>query len=173
MNGKTIACVSAGTVWAIGTALAVDLPELREGLWAVHTQTIGTQIIGGSGNNEKSEATFTLCRSHAYDQGVRASARGMKGCATVSENLMPGKYSSETRCTVPNTNSVVESKGITTFQSDTSTHTESHATYNPPVAGIGERTTIMDQKYVGTCPAGMQPGDRTNPDGSIARISKR
>ena len=67
---------------------------------------------------------------------------------------------------------VVESKGTTTFQGDTATHSETHATYTPPMGGISGMTMIMDQKYVGSCPAGLQPGDRTNADGSVIHLWK-
>ena len=35
------------------------------------------------------------------------------------------------------------------------------------MGGVSETTMIMDQKYVGSCPAGAQPGDITYADGRV------
>ena len=40
------------------------------------------------------------------------------------------------------------------------------------MGGISETTTIMDQKYVGSCPAGTKPGDRIAADGRITHSGK-
>jgi hypothetical protein len=32
---------------------------------------------------------------------------------------------------------------------------------------------VMEQKYMGSCPAGAQPGDRINADGSIVHLGKK
>jgi hypothetical protein len=111
-----------------------------------------------------------LCRNHAYDQSVQARAKSKKGCTMVSESFQDGKYSVDMHCVVLDT--VVESKGTTTYQGDTSTHSETHAIYTPETGRISEMTTIIDQKYVGNCPAGAQPGDRTDADGRVTQSGK-
>ncbi|HVR24953.1 MAG TPA: hypothetical protein VMU26_16705 [Candidatus Polarisedimenticolia bacterium] len=55
------------------------------------------------------------------------------------------------------------------YTGDTSAHSETLATYTPALGGVSETTMIMDQKYVGSCPAGAQSGDLTNADGNIER----
>jgi hypothetical protein len=142
--------LAAAILLTIGTAYAVDQPDLKEGLWSVHSQSIQNP------GNKTSSADYTLCRSHAYDQSVRAAAKAMKGCTTANESFQAGKYSSATRCVVANT--VIEGKGTTTMQGDSSFRTESHSTYTPALYGVSETTMIIDQKYLGSCPAGVQPG---------------
>ena len=159
---RMLVCAAVALVLPI--ANAANPPELREGLWSVHTQSIDNP------GNKKSEGTYTLCRDHAYDQSIRAKAKNMKGCTKISESFEGGKYSSEMHCVVAGT--VVESKGITTFQGDTSTHSETHASYTPPLGGISEMTMIIDEKYVGGCPAGAQPGDRTAADGRVTHLGR-
>ncbi|MGB7761006.1 MAG: DUF3617 family protein [Bryobacteraceae bacterium] len=161
---KKMMMVSAVAALGLPLAHAADPPEMKEGLWSVHSQSID------SPGDKKSEGTYTLCRNHAFDQSVRAKAKDMKGCTKVSESFVGGKYSSESHCVLAGT--VIDSKGTTTFQGDTSTHSESHATYTPPLHGISGMTMIMDQKYVGSCPAGVQPGDRTNADGTVLHLGK-
>jgi hypothetical protein len=144
---------AAAFLLAIGVASAVDPPEVKEGLWSIHRQTIDNP------GNKKTESTSTICRSHAYDQHVRTLAKGVKGCTTVSESFQGGKYSSVMHCVAGGT--TIESKGTATFAGDTSSHSESHATYTPAMGGVSDTTMIMDQKYLGSCPAGAQPGDLT------------
>jgi hypothetical protein len=101
---------------------------------------------------------------------VRAREKGLKGCTTVSESFQDHKYTSEIHCTAGKT--AIESKGTTTFQGDTALHSETHATYTPALGGVSETTIVRDEKYVGSCPVGTAPGDRTNPDGTVISLGK-
>ncbi|MGA3213049.1 MAG: DUF3617 family protein [Terriglobales bacterium] len=154
--------VLAASALLLPFAYAVDYPEVKEGLWSVHTQSIDNP------GNKKSEGTYTICRDHAFDKSVQANMKEMKGCTKVSENLSGGKYTLELRCVVSGT--TIVTKGASTFQGDTAFHSENHATYTPPMYGMSETTMIMDEKYVGGCPAGTKPGDRTNSDGKVMHL---
>jgi hypothetical protein len=145
----------------IGIALASGPPQGKEGLWSVNRQ-----MIDNPGNKKDVFPPIKLCRNRAYDQYVMGLAKNMHGCTTVSESTQGNKYFVELKCVVGKT--VIDTKGTTTFQGDTSGHSESHTTYIPPMFGKSESTMIIDSKYIGSCPAGMQPGDRINGDGTIA-----
>lgn len=149
--------------WALPAAHAADPREVKEGLWSVHTQTTDTP------GNKKSEGTYTLCRDHAFDQSVQASAKNIKGC-TETQSFQGDTFSSVVHCVTAGT--AIDTKGTTTFQGDTAFHSESHTTYTPAFYGAAESSMIMDQKYVGSCPAGVKPGDRTNADGSVIHLGK-
>ena len=146
-------------------AFAADAPEIKEGLWSIHTQTIDNP------GNKKSEGTTTLCRDHAYDKSVEAKAAAVKGCTKVSESIVPGKRSVEMRCVIGGT--TIDTKSVLTFNRDTAAHAENHSTYSPAMGGISENTLIIDQTYKGSCPAGMQPGDRTNANGQVTHSGGR
>ena len=160
---KMVVCIGA-ILLPMGIAFATNHPDLKESLWSVHTQTINN--LGG----QKNEGSFTLCLSHSSDQAVEAHAKNMKGCTVSSESFEGNMYSIEMRCTVGTT--VIETKGTTTFGDDTSTQSEAHATYTSALAGIGELTMIQDQKYMGSCPAGVLPGNRTNADGTVIPLPR-
>jgi hypothetical protein len=159
---RTILAIAAAL---LPLALAADAPEIKEGLWSIHTQTIDNP------GNKKMENTSTLCRDHAYDKSVEAKAAAMKGCTKVSENIAPGKRTVEMRCVVGGT--TIDTKSVVTFNTDSAAHSENHSTYSPAVAGISENTMIMDQTYKGDCPAGMQPGDRANANGQVIHSGGR
>jgi hypothetical protein len=148
---KQLVPAAAVFLLAIGTAMAVDPPEVKEGLWSIHRQTIDNP------GNKKTESTSTICRSHAYDQHVQSLSKNMKGCTPISQSFEGGRYLSAMHCVAGGI--TIESKGTATFQGDTSTHSETHATYSPAMNGVTDTTMIMDQKYLGNCPAGQQPGD--------------
>jgi hypothetical protein len=156
---KILVFAAAALLLPIGIANAVDPPEQKEGLWSSRRQTIDNP------GSKTSEQTSTICRSHAYDQYVLSLVKNMKGCTTVSESFQSGKRSVESHCAIGST--VIDSKGTTIFQGDAAAHAESHSTYTPAMGGVSETTMIMDQKYVGSCPAGAQPGDITYADGRV------
>jgi hypothetical protein len=161
---KKILIYAAAILLPIGMALAANPPDVKEGLWSIHTQT--TNIPG----NVKSDSTSTICRNHAYDQYTNGLAKNVKGCTMSNENYEGNKYTMDMRCTIGAT--TIESKGTVTYSGDTSTHSESQATYTPAMAGMTSTTTIQDQKYIGACPAGMQPGDMMLPNGTINHLWK-
>ena len=156
---KKLLCLSAVFLVSVGVANAADPPDMKEGLWSSHSVTIDQP------GNKKSEATRTICRSHAYDQHVKDLAAKIPGCGKATFNYQGSGFTSEMRCTMQG--SVVDSKGTAVYQGDSAVHSETHATYTPALYGMSETTTIMDQKYLGSCPAGMQPGDMKNADGKI------
>ena len=155
---KILISVTVALFLPVGTANALTAPELQEGLWSIHTRSVTNH------GNKKNDATYTLCRNHAYDKEAESIVKNMKGCTTVNESSVSGKFSSEMRCTVGN--SVITTKGTGTV-SNTSSHSESNATYTPAMYGMSDLAVTQDQKYVGSCPDGMRPGDTMKPDGSI------
>lgn len=146
------------------TAPAVKTPEVKEGLWSIHRQMIDNP------GNKKTESTSTICRNHAYDEHTQSLAKNLKGCTTVTQNFQGGKYSVESHCVVSGT--AIDTKGTSTYQGDTAAHSESHTNYSPAFGGVSDSTMIMDQKYIGSCPAGAQPGDMTSEDGHVTHLWK-
>jgi|HubBroStandDraft_6_1064221.scaffolds.fasta_scaffold208388_2 hypothetical protein len=163
---KTLVYPVAVLSLALGTAIAVDAPDVKEGLWSVHSQT-----TANPGNRKSEGATYTLCRDHAFDKATRDLAKSAKGCTLVSETFKDGKYSTKLHCVIGAT--TVDTQSTVTFESDTSTHTETHATYTPATNGVSETTLVQDQEYTGSCPAGAQPGDRTDEDGRVTHVGRR
>jgi hypothetical protein len=161
---KIILC--SALLFAAEGAYAADPPAMKEGLWSIHT--VSTDQPG----NKKTEGTRSICRNHAYDERVRAMAaqKSATTCKTISENSSSGTITTETQCSVGG--SVLRTKGIVTFSGDTA-HSETHSTYTPAMYGVSETTMVMDQKYVGACPAGMEPGDMMDANGKISRRAQK
>ncbi len=162
---KLIFCVGATVLFSFASAQAADPPDVKEGLWSSQTQTIDNP------GNKRNGGAVTICRSHAYDQYVKDLAAKMPGCKKLSESVIVATlYTTVLHCTVGNT--VIDTTEKATFKGDTAIHSETHATYAPPLYGVSESTMITDQEYMGSCPAGSQPGDMKGADGKVINTWK-
>ena len=148
--------------FVVSVGRAGDPPPIKEGLWSIHMQSTDNP------GNKKTEGTRSICRTHESDKQAQAKAKSVKGCTMTSETVSGNKYSNAMRCEIQG--SVMQTTSVTTFQSDTAFHSESHTSTNPPLYGVAESTMIMDQKYVGSCPSGMNPGDLMSADGKITHV---
>jgi hypothetical protein len=161
---RLLVLLPAAAALLVPMAHAADPPPLKEGLWEIRGQSI--ENPGG----RKTDFTFRLCRSHAYDKAMDAQVKNVKGCKTSFDAVGGGRFTSASRCEVEGT--TVISNGTFTYESPTSTRSESHATYDPALHGKTDETVIQDQMYIGECPKGMNPGDRVTAEGSLQRYSR-
>jgi len=161
VGASAVASGGAGTVPTASTTgdnPGVDAPLLREGLWSIHSVTVE------SPGEKKREGNQSVCRNHAYDAYARTLEKSAK-CKTLTDSFTGGAMVKETECNVGG--SVIRTKATATFMGDTA-HSESHSTYAPAAYGVSESTMIMDEKYVGPCAAGTEPGDIMRADGTVA-----
>jgi hypothetical protein len=148
---------------ALGATRAADPPQLKEGLWSIHSRNVDLP------SHRKTEFTSTLCRSHASDRQTQENVKNMKDCTTVRETEQANEYAIESRCKIHG--SIIESKSETHFL-DNATHTEVHVTYTPALNGVTDSTLTEDQKYLGQCPAGSEPGDLMLPNGTVQHLGR-
>ncbi len=140
---------------AIGIASAAGPPEQKEGLRSIHRQSIDNS------GNQKTESSLTICRSHAYDAYTLSLVKNKKvGRTTLKEDWQGSNYSAESwqvRLWTARERFVTQAIHRRTPRP--------MPRMLPALGGISDTTMIMDQKYVGSCPAATQPGDLTNADG--------
>lgn len=149
---------------AIGTVCTAGEPQMREGLWSIHTMAVSNP------GNKKEESITSICHSHAYDEHVQEVAKQqMSSCKTISEGYFGRTKTSETECVIRG--SMVRTKTTVTI-TDLNARSQTHTTYTPAAFGMTEMTMIMEQKYVGACPAGVEPGDVVGSDGRIEHLWK-
>ena len=145
-------------------ALANDPPARKEGLWQRHT------VQSENPANEREDFIQTTCRSHDFDNYEQGLIRGLlsRTSCKVTESVNGNVYRSNQLCQIAGV--TIDRKETTTYLGDTALHFESHATLTPAMAGVTERTIIADEKYIGACPAQLQPGDMTSADGKIHHL---
>lgn len=157
---KRIVCSSLALL-LFSLARAANPPSVKEGLWEVRGQ------ITENPGSKRADFAYRICRDHAYDKAMDDRVRNVQGCSTSFDSLGHGHFASASRCTADKV--VIDSKGTTTYESDTVIHSESRATYTPAFRGRTDETIVEEQRYLGPCPVGVQPGDRIMPDGSLQR----
>src|SRR5579871_3971230 len=96
---KPLIPVAAALLVLVGLASPGDEPAVKEGLWSIHTETLSQP------GNKKVEGTRSLCRSHAYDEEVRARSKPQSAanCKTIVDQSSGGRSESETECVVAGT----------------------------------------------------------------------
>lgn len=90
-----------------------------------------------------------------------------QGCKIIRDDTSSTEREFEAQCTISGT--VAHIKRTVTFSGDSAAHSEVTNSYPPALRGINSMTVVMDQKYIGACPAGMNPGDFRNSDGTITK----
>jgi hypothetical protein len=130
-------------------------PPTKDGLWETHsTQTQQGRVVF--------DTSVKMCQSKELTRSLQSNGEELRKkneCTSTVTQPSPGTYVEESRCSKgPNAGSVT--KIIYTYQGDTASHTEMHMN-----AGKSETVMSLDAKYLGSCPAGMKPGDAVMADG--------
>jgi hypothetical protein len=159
--GKSRLCKASWVSFTmVGSVCAdeVQLPQMKEGLWEWHTQ----QIVDGN----VTQASMKICQTHEQEKAMQGPAdAGKDACKSVTTRQSPGVYVSQTHCDKGPMQGAV-SKVTMTYRGDTGYHSESHIT-----RGTEEKVTIMESKYLGSCPVDMKPGDAVLEDGRRFNLS--
>jgi len=159
---KNLYLAASAILLSFATTHAAETPPLKEGLWSVRLATTSNST------NKTDIKTFTLCRSHAFDEQAEARKGTIKTCTKVFDIIQGGSHTTEMRCVVGD--SAILTKAVVTVIDETRTHSEAFATFTPVFEGQTGSRTIEDQKYKGRCPAGVQPGDETLADGTVRHL---
>ena len=130
-------------------------PPMKDGLWETHsTQTQQGKTVF--------DTSVKMCQSKELTKSMQSSGEELRkknACTSAVTQPSPNTYVEESRCAKgPNAGSVT--KITYTNQGDTASHTEMHTN-----DGKSETVMIIDAKYLGSCPAGMKPGDAVMADG--------
>jgi hypothetical protein len=149
MNARYLS-ITACAIGAIALAAAADLPSHKPGLWQM---TISATTPG------MGQTTERICLDANTDRLLYKLAAGInqRMCSKVDVHASGGKVIVDTACHIAN--STVTGHSVTTFVGDTATHTESRVHYEPAMFGKTDATSTQDGKWVGQCPADMNPGD--------------
>ena len=139
---------------AAAAAQAGDYPEIKAGLWSTTTTMRDTRLPPQTG---------TMCNSTAVMQSVIDAHKKAtdQPCKITSMTHTGSVYTEQTECNFGG--QVRKSTSVTTFTGDSAVHTEIHQ-------ADGSVTVTSDSRYVGSCPAGMVPGDYVGADGMKLNI---
>jgi Protein of unknown function (DUF3617) len=147
---------------AAGVAGAQDFPKLKAGSWEVTT--------ANARSDARAPRLTTMCLDDSVQQEMYKMSTGMMSgmCSKHDIKVAAGKVTASANCDLGVTK--MQSQSVMTLTGNTAYHTESHATFDPPMNGMKESNTVIDGKHVGACKPGQQPGDMTLPGGQTINI---
>jgi hypothetical protein len=127
-------------------ALAIDYPDMKDGLWSTSATMTGQPPHTGQ-----------MCNSSAVFKAMRERAKAPNSpCKPTSEDMSGSTLTVQVTCNFGGT--IKKSTNVTTFSGNTAAHTEVHG-------DDGKLQMVTDTKYIGACPAGMVPGDYVDSSG--------
>lgn len=147
----------AAVAASVGLAGADEFkpPPMRDGFW----ETRSALTVDGK---HLSDTSTKMCQSEALTRSTEAAAteiRKKNECTAAVTKTSANTFEEESHCAKgPNAGS--QTKGVYSYTGDTAAHIEMHIH-----KGNSETVMVMDMKYLGSCPTGMQPGDAIMPDG--------
>ena len=143
-------------------ATPVDVPPLRAGLWEATT-------VSASGPQPRPAVTRMCLDKHTQrnvlDQLALAAPRM---CARYQYGMRSGRFVTDSSCTLGA--STIEGRTETTFLRDTAYHMEVVGRVGPAGRAGQMQKAVIDGRHVGTCPAGMKPGDMVLPNGLTLNV---
>lgn len=148
MKARFVVAVLAAI--GMSAASAQSFPKMKSGMWESTTKTDQAGVA--------MPATL-MCIDDSVIEPMMKLGQGIaQGMCSKNESSISGnKVTGNVECKIAN--STIRSKSVTTFNGDTSYRTETKSTYEPPLYGTKEASTVTEAKYVGPCKTGMKPGD--------------
>lgn len=158
---STTVLLGAALLAAAGLAQAQEFPKLKAGLWEVTTSAKG---------DTKGGRMTSMCLDDSVQQEMYKVSTGMMAgmCSKHDIKVAGNKVTTAANCDLGV--SKMQSQTVMTLSGNSSYHTEARATFDPPMNGMKDSTTIIDGKHVGACKPGQQPGDMTLPNGQTINI---
>lgn len=147
---------------AASVALAQDFPKLKPGLWEVTTT---------SGRREGAAPRPTsMCLDDSVQQDMYRISTGMMTgmCSKHDIRVAGSRVTADAVCDLGGTR--MESRAVMTLSGNTAYRTEAHATFDPPMMGARESSTLIEGRHVGACKPGQKPGDMVLPGGQTVNI---
>ena len=156
-----ITLVSGLLTAATAVAAADEFPKLKSGLWEVNMT---------SGKADAKPRLTTMCLDESVQREMYRVSTGMaSGMCTKHEIKVSGnRVTTIANCDLGITK--MQSQAVMTLTGNTAYRTEARATFDPPLNGAKEQSTVIDGKHVGACKPGQQPGDMTLPGGQTVNV---
>jgi hypothetical protein len=149
-----VLAVALGT--ACTPAFAVDMPPRKPGLWLMTM----TMADGGKPARE-----MRMCIDSSTEAAMMSIGGNMLKDACSKNEVKRDGFVVTTSAVCDMGSTRMTSQGTTRFDGDTAYHSEIHTKYDPPFMGRAISDMTQDAKWIGPCPADMQPGDVAMPNG--------
>lgn len=147
----------------IGTTAvyAGDMPKRKSGLWQM--KMTSTHGQGGTFTMQQciDQATDELMGGQADSASMmmpkRNTSSSKQKCSTQDLRREGNKFVMDSVCQHGKTTATTHAVMTGTF--DSSYRMESNTTFDPPLRGVRESTTVVEAEWLGPCKEGQRPGD--------------
>lgn len=134
------------------TAMAIDPPKRKSGLWEIKMANPDMPEAQGR------TMTMQTCVDEKSDDVMRDRTRGMnESCSKNELRQEGGRIVSESVCKM--NQSTVTTRAVFTGRFDSAYRADIKSTYDPPMHGRREATSVLEAKWLGACKPGQKPGD--------------
>ena len=142
-------------LFAAGAAAAAsfDAPKRKSGLWEIN-------ILSGQA---KGSHAMQQCIDEKTDDLMKKElGENQKPQCSKNEMRKEGdKIIAESVCKVQN--STATTRAVFTGRFDSAYKADIKSTYEPPMSGMKESSSVIEAKWLGPCKAGQKPGDIVMP----------
>jgi hypothetical protein len=134
-------------------AASFDAPKRKSGLW---------EIKISSGQSKGGHAVQQCVDEKTDDLMKKEMGENQKTQCSKNEMRKEGdKVVAESVCKVQN--STATTRAVFTGQFDSAYKADIKSTYEPPMSGMKESSSVIEAKWLGPCKAGQKPGDIVMP----------
>jgi hypothetical protein len=140
-------------------AQAQEAPKRKSGLW---------ELKRTSSLSRDEMRVFQVCVDQASDDALRQLGEGMRGeCKSDKVQRTSDKIVVDSVCTFGNVNvKTAKTHAVVTGNFDSAYKIEGKSTFDPPIQGKSESTSLVEAKWTGACKPDMKPGDMILPNGT-------
>jgi len=157
MRIRTLAQLTGAVLLPLA-AVAADMPQRKSGLWEVKTSIASMPAQA---------MQMQQCIDQGTDDAMRAMAGnlGQQSCSKLDVRRDGARFVSDSVCKFRN--STITSRGVFSGDFSSGYKAEINTSYDPPMMGRKNDTTLIEARWVGPCKAGMKPGDMVMPGGKV------
>ena len=140
------------TTASTASSATLDAPKRKSGLWEIKMS-----------NAAAKGTTMHQCIDQSTDDLMKNNMAGMEkpSCSKNEMHRDGDKIVSESVCKVGA--STATTRAVFNGQFDTAYKADIKSTYEPPLHGMKESTTVLDAKWLGACKPGQKAGDISMP----------
>lgn len=136
-----------------GTALAVDAPKRKPGLWEISSRMDGMPNMGA----------MQQCIDQNTDDLMQQRAQKKKpDCSVMDIKPQGGKVTIHSVCKFERTTATTDAVFTGAFDSAYKGDMKMH--YSQPMHGVSDSKMSMEAKWLGPCKPGQKPGDVIMPN---------
>jgi hypothetical protein len=132
------------------SAASFEPPKRKSGLWEM--KITSSQAPQGSGGE-----TIRQCIDQNTDDMMRKEQESRMSCSKKDMRREGDRIVGDSVCAVEGT--TVTTRTVITGNFDTNYRADVKSTFNPPLHGMRESSSVVEGKWLGACLAGQKPGD--------------